>query len=423
MKLRNWLILPCSLVLPLALLGACGDSGGGTDSSDESESGGTDGSEQCDVDVEGPITEDTVWTCGKILKGQVVVDSGATLTVEAGVTVLGRNGSALIIQKGAKLEAVGTETEPVVFTSSQPAGSRNRGDWGGIVFLGEASTNLATAGQAEGLAGEFTYGGSDDAYSCGTLQYVRVEFAGYELTTDNELNGITFYACGSGTTVDHVQVHMGQDDGFEWFGGTFNASYLISSGSLDDSFDIDQGFRGNLDYLFVHQDPVVANYAFEISNQGTNLGATPRTAPVISYATAVGSGGTGDTKSAGVRFKEGTNGEIHSSIITNFDGAQIDLTEPETEAEALAGKIVVQNNIFWNNGLVGDEWNTDDGSTFTLQAWVEDAANGNMFVDPQLASATWTSPDITPGAPEAAGVGAARDSNWTTASWTNFASN
>ncbi len=423
MKLRKLLILPCSLVLPLALSGACGDSGGGTDSSNESESD-AGGDEECDVDVAGPITEDTVWTCGKVLDGQVVVENNATLTIEAGVTVLGRNGSALIIQKGAKLEAVGTETDPVVFTSSQPEGSRNRGDWGGIVFLGDASTNLATAGQAEGLAGEFTYGGSDDAYNCGTLQYVRVEFAGFELTTDNELNGITFYACGSGTTVDHVQVHMGQDDGFEWFGGTFNASYLISSGSVDDSFDIDQGFRGNLEYLFAHQDPVVANYAFEISNQGTNLGAIPRTAPVINYATVVGSGGAGDTKSAGVRFKEGTNGELHNSIVTNFDGAQVDLTEPETEAEALAGNIVIQNNIFWNNGIVGDPWNTDETSTFALQEWVEDAANGNVFVDPQLASAAWTSPDIAAAAPEAADVGAARGgTNWTTASWTNYASN
>ena len=117
--------------------------------------------------------------------------------------IKGGNGSALVIGKGSQLIAEGTADAPIVFPSALPEGSRARGDWGGVVLLGEAPNNLQTGtGAAEGLDANdpsYQYGGSDPTSSCGSLKYVRVEFAGFELTKDNELNGITFYSCGSGT--------------------------------------------------------------------------------------------------------------------------------------------------------------------------------------------------------------------------------
>lgn len=432
----------------LVLAPACGDDGGGganTDTAgDTADSGG-----ECVVDEEVPasITEDTTWDCDKILPEStiVTVSNGAVLTVSPGVTVRGKTGSALVVAQGSRLEAAGTKEEPIVFTSSQAEGSRNRGDWGGIVLLGNASTNLqAGVGQAEGLEEQASYGGGtsvDAAHSCGTLKWVRVEFAGFELTMDNELNGIGFYSCGTGTTVEYVQSHMGDDDGLEMFGGGFNAKHLVVTGAGDDAIDSDQGFIGVLQYVFIQQDPNVGNYAFEWSNQDVTQDASPRTKPVVCNVTAVGTGATADTKSSGFKFKEGASGEVHSSIVTNFNKAQIDLTEGPTETQAESGAIVLKNNIFFDNALdgSGELYTIGEGSSFDLRAFVEDAGNTNhVDVDPKLGSIAWGSPDIVPatdspalgagvagpGCEAADYIGAVKDAagDWTVG-WTNYKTN
>lgn len=437
-----WLFAPA-----LALAPACGDDGGGMDTDTAGTTGDTGG--ECVVDEEVPatITEDTTWACDKILPANtlVTVSNNAVLTVSPGVTVRGKTGSALVIAQGSRLEAAGTKDMPIVFTSSQAEGSRGRGDWGGIVLLGKASTNLeGGAGQAEGIEDNATYGGGtspDAAYSCGTLKWLRVEFAGFELTMDNELNGIGFFSCGTGTTVEYVQSHMGDDDGLEMFGGGFNAKHIVVTGAADDSIDIDQGFTGTLQHVFIHQDPGVGNYAFEWSNQDTNQDATPRTKPIACNVTAIGSGAGTDTKSAGIKLKEGAAAGIHSSIFTNFYKAQVDLTEAPTEAQATAGAIELKNNIFFNNALDGSGglYVVSDMSTFDLMGFVEDAANNNHInADPKLGSITWGSPNIVPAADspalgagavpsgcEAADyIGAVKDmaGDWTVG-WTNYASN
>lgn len=433
-------------LLALAIAPACGDDGAGMGTDTSDDTGDTSG--ECVVDEEVPasITEDTVWECDKILPEStiVTVSNGAVLTVAPGVTVRGKTGSALVIAQGSRLEAAGTKEEPIVFTSSQAEGSRNRGDWGGIVLLGKASTNLqGGVGQAEGLEEQASYGGGssvDAAHSCGTLKWLRVEFAGFELTMDNELNGIGFYSCGTGTTVEYVQSHMGDDDGIEMFGGGFDAKHLVVTGAGDDAIDSDQGFIGTLQYVFIQQDPTVGNYAFEWSNQDVTQDATPRSKPVVCNVTAIGTGAGADTKSSGVKLKEGASGEVHSSIFTNFNKAQIDLTEGPTEAQATAGAIALKNNIFFDNALDGsDVYVISDGSTFDLKGFVEAAANANhVDVDPKLGSIAWGSPDIVPaadspalGAGAAGGsceavdyIGAVKDAagDWTTG-WTNFKPN
>jgi len=423
-------------MLPIVLATAC-DSGTEVGSDTGSETGSSGDCVE-NEEIIGTITDNTTWSCNKVLADIVTVEEGVTLTVDPGVSVLGKSGSALVVKRSGKLIAEGTADAPIVFTSSQAEGRRARGDWGGIVLLGEASNNLPNSeGQPEGLEGSYAYGGSDDSSSCGTLHYVRVEFAGYELTTDNELNGITFYSCGQGTEVSYVQVHMGADDGLEMFGGAFDASHLVVTGALDDSIDMDQGYRGNLQYVFVQQDPTIGNYAFEISNQGADLQASPRTQPRIANATVVGTGSEHATKSAGILFKEGAAGEFYNLVMTNFYGTQVELTHGATEQQAADGTIKIDNSLFFQNALASgaEFFATDPESTFDLQGFVE--GFDNMFeVDPMLSSITWGAPNITP-APSSPAmtaaappsgfepspfIGAVGDTNWMDG-WTTFVAN
>ncbi|MEZ4448618.1 MAG: hypothetical protein R3B09_03995 [Nannocystaceae bacterium] len=419
-----------------ACSGSTGESETASDTNDTSDTAGDCSSPQ---DVSGNIEADTEWSCDVVLSGIITVQNNAVLTVKPGVTVYGKSGSALVISQGSRMEAVGTAEEPIVFTSSQAEGTRNRGDWGGVVFLGNSYTNLdGGTGLAEGLENNATYGGGaspDNAYSCGTLKYVRVEFAGFELTTDNELNGITFYSCGTGTTVDHVQVHMGDDDGIEAFGGSFNMTHLVITGAADDSIDLDQGFAGMIQWVFIQHDPADGNYVFEISDQDVNLDALPRTKPKIANVTAIGGMGP---KDAGIKLKEGGAGEFYNMIITGTNNAQVDLTETVTEGLADAGEIVIKNNIFWDNGKSGTVWQVSEGSSWDLQGFVENTTNGNIFdQDPMLTATTWGSPNIAPraGSPALTGtaapgfeatdyLGAVKDeaSDWTLG-WTNYAPN
>lgn len=419
------------LISCIALVAGCGDPvEDTTDTADTNDDGGDDD------EVTSAITVDTTWSSDKILAGIIYVQDGATLTIEPGVKVFGKSGSALVIAQGAKLEAAGTKEAPIVFTSSQPEGMRAPGDWGGIVFLGKAITNLGGGvGQAEGLEDMAAYGGDDPAYNCGTLKWARVEFAGFELTTDNELNGVTFYSCGTATTVEYVQVHMGQDDGIEWFGGGFDAKHIVISGAQDDSLDIDQGFSGTLQYLLLQQDPGVGNYCFEVSNQDISLDAPPRTAPKVCNATCIGTGSVGDTKSAGIKLKEGASGEFHSSLFLDFKAGIVDLTDEATEKQATAGAIKISNDLFFKPGDPVYVTSSD----FDLKAFIEDpAAKNQIDVDPQLSSTTWGSTDIAPRAGSPALVagdtvdgceatdylGAVKDSasDWTLG-WTNWALN
>ena len=170
-----------------------------------------------------------------------------------------------MITKGAKIDAVGTPGRPIVFTSPKAGGSRVAGDFGGVIILGNSTTNRATPPQIEGLPKydangvslgvDITYGGTVPADNSGNFKYVRIEYAGYKLAPDNEINGLTMGAVGSGTSIDHVQVSYGADDAFEFFGGTVSPSYLVALGNDDDDFDTDFGFSGSIQYAIGLKDP------------------------------------------------------------------------------------------------------------------------------------------------------------------------
>jgi hypothetical protein len=241
------------------------------------------------ITLSGNLTTQTLDAANPyLLVGQVFIPTGVTLTIPAGTVIKGDKATkaVLVVQPGGKLVAEGTSTNPIVFTSNQSVGERDRGDWGGIVVLGNAFVNSASKPSIEGISPAQNYGNSiaenatpstNATENSGSLKYVRIEYAGVELTPNNETNSLTLGAVGNGTTVEFVQVSFGGDDGFEWFGGTVNAKNLISLSTWDDDFDTDFGWSGNVQFGLVVRNPFYADQsgsnAFE-SDNNINANAT-----------------------------------------------------------------------------------------------------------------------------------------------------
>lgn len=220
------------------------------------------------VTVTGNITANTTWTSNNIYKlnGIVYVDSSITLTIEAGTIIRGDSATStiatLVIKRSAKLIAEGTANAPIVFTSGKGAGSRNRGDFGGIIILGRAQNNLSGGiGLIEGItqSAENAHGGTDNTDNSGILRYIRIEYGGVPLTPGNEINGLTMGSVGSGTTIDYIQTSAIADDAFEWFGGSVNCSHLVSYQNQDDDFDTDIGFSGKVQFGLIVRNPNVVD--------------------------------------------------------------------------------------------------------------------------------------------------------------------
>jgi hypothetical protein len=253
------------------------------------------------ITVSGDIIKDTKWYSNAkyMLSGFVYVKNNAVLTIEPGTVIKGISNTkaALMIERGSKIMAAGTVDKPIVFTSDRPKGQRASGDWGGLVILGKAKTNKHDSGTGVGIAeggiGSL-YGGDDDNDNSGVLQYVRIEFPGIPLlaTANSEINGLTLYAVGRGTTVDHIQVSYSGDDSYEWFGGSVNCKYLVCIRGLDDEYDTDNGFSGKVQFLFGLRDPNVSDQSgsngFESDNDAEGDQLTPITKPTFSNVTFYG---------------------------------------------------------------------------------------------------------------------------------------
>lgn len=200
------------------------------------------------IDSNMTLTADEVWE----LEGLVYVESGVTLTVEPGTEIKSISKSALIVKPGGKLMAEGTVTEPIIFTSKED--SPNKGDWAGIVIMGNAPVSTESGDLPFEANPEDVFGGDDASDNSGTLKYVRIEYAGWEVAPEKELNGLTLGGVGSGTELSYIHVHEGQDDGIEWFGGTVNSDHLLVTNQGDDGFDIDVGYAGTSQYMLNIQD-------------------------------------------------------------------------------------------------------------------------------------------------------------------------
>ena len=194
-----------------------------------------------------------------LLKGWCYVADGATLVIEAGTVIKGDNETraALIVEPGGQIIARGTAELPIVFTSEKAPGQRKPGDWGGLILCGNARNNQGIM-QAEG-GPRTMHGGNKDTDNSGILSYVRIEFAGSPLRTNQEINGLTLGSVGSNTQIDHIQVSYSNDDAFEWFGGTVSPNYLVAYHTWDDDFDADNGYRGTATNLLGIRHPRIAD--------------------------------------------------------------------------------------------------------------------------------------------------------------------
>lgn len=371
--------------------------------------------------IRGQITTDTTWTADKryVLSGRVDVTNRATLTIQPGTTLCGdadqamMNVSYLNVDQDAKLVADGTRAQPIVFTSSKPVGQRKPQDWGGIVLRGRAPINNppdtgkgseTTCVQGEASAGLYGPCGTprpDD--NSGILRYVRIEFAGREFAPDKELNALTLYAIGTGTTLDYIQTHKGSDDGFEFFGGTANLKHAVASAIQDDAFDWEFGWVGKGQFWVSTQDVSIGNRGFESDNNRTNATLLPRSNPTLSNVTLLGLGRGvlpgGSDKREGIALRSGTGGNLSNFIVAGFSDTGVAFEEA-TLGPATSMMLSLTNAWFWNNGASGDANNVSSvkkvGATdFDVRGWVL-SQRGNLEADPQLEDAfNQTAPKFT----------------------------
>jgi hypothetical protein len=290
-----------------------------------------------------------------LLNGQVFVRDGHVLTIEPGTIIMGQKKSkgTLIIDRGAKIIAEGTVDKPIVFTSNQAVGDRDRGDWGGLVILGKARVNIPNP-SIEGIEPQVHYGGIDDDDNSGILKYVRVEFAGIELTPNNETNAITFAGVGRGTTVENVMVSYGGDDGFEFFGGCVNAKNLVAFATWDDCFDFDNGYSGNLQFGLSIRYPSYADQsesnAFEWDTNGNNEVTDQPTTATVSNFTIIGPCIDGNAIAQNYRYgldlRRRVAANLFNSVIVGFPNA-VRMNQSTVFPNYQNGQAQIANNVFY----------------------------------------------------------------------------
>ena len=363
-----------------------------------------DGTIQVEGSSNGAVSFDSSKTY--LLKGFVYMEDGGVLTIQPGTVIKGDKASkgTLIVKKGAKLNAEGTAAHPIVFTSAQPAGSRNPGDWGGLIICGKAPVNLPGGeGTIEG-GPDARYGGSDINDNSGTLRYVRIEYAGVPFQPNQEINGLTLGGVGKGTTVSHIQVSFCGDDSYEMFGGTVNTDHLVSYKTTDDDLDTDNGYSGKVQFAVVLRDPNIADVsgsnAFESDNDAAGSTAAPATNAIFSNISIFGP--KQDTAiSVNSNFKRGahlrrnTQTCIYNSLISGYPvGLFIDGSG--TESNASSGLLQVRNTII-------SACNTPitSAAAFDINSWFNTPTFNNsiLFTSTGLANAPYnTNPDFLPAA-------------------------
>lgn len=335
-----------------------------------------------------------------ILSGLVFVENGETLTIEAGCVIKGKSGeganaSALIVARGGKIFAEGKADAPIIFTAEdddvndpEDFGETDRGLWGGLIILGSSTLNSPTASgipitdNVEGIDTNEVrglFGGNDEEDNSGILRYVSIRHGGTLIGADNEINGLTLGAVGSGTTIEFVEVFASLDDGIEFFGGTVNTKYLIVTYCGDDAFDYDQGFRGKGQFWFSLQDNDSGDAA-EHDGDIDDDTKMPFSISQIYNATFIGAGANSDTSRRAFNIRDNAGAIYHNSIFTEFGGRAIEIQD-DSVARLETGDIDFRNNIWWNFGTGNVA--TEVANENALPLFLEGNRN-NEIVDPLL---------------------------------------
>jgi hypothetical protein len=345
-----------------------------------------------DITASRTLFADTTYT----LQGYIKVTNGAVLTIEPGTTIVGdaeTPGSSLWILRGSRIEANGTATAPIVFTSEKAAGSRAPGDWGGIIIIGNGIINRAppagapilTEGGAAGEAENYA-GGTNNADNSGTLRYVRVEFAGYDISGagGQELNGLSMYAVGSGTQLEYVEVMSGLDDSFEWWGGAVDGRYLLSYEPGDDNFDWTEGYRGRNQFLVAFKSVLLnpAPGTGELASDPRGIEADgcapdpgsfctlteteasqPYSGPVFANFAIIGPGTSAagfPDDGNGIVLRRGTGGTLDRGVVARWPGVGLNGRDAFTEVLRQRDSLSITNMVLAENTLGNYDTDPED---------------------------------------------------------------
>lgn len=341
------------------------------------------------------LSKDTIY----IIDRPVYVRPGAKLTIPAGTVLKGKGSGAgvgtLIIDRGAQIDAQGTATNPIVFTSASAAGTRTTGDWAGIIIVGKAPINKQITIEGGNFnvdhdlnpstppSNSALISGTDDNDNSGIMRYVRIEYAGYPVSSNSEVNALSCYGVGRGTTLEYIQSSYGNDDDFEFFGGTVNAKYLVGYCGVDDNIDTDFGYQGNLQFIYIIRDPGTADQAgdsngLESDNNSAPDFATPRTMPTISNMTVVGplafSSSINPKYGHSARIRRNSLYHVYNSIFAGFP-SELRFENGSINA-ADADTIQFRNNIFAGHKNTTSTWLPNSGS-FLPRSWVKESGFNN----------------------------------------------
>ena len=385
-------------------------------------------------------------TCVVRSGGKLLIPAGTVIRGAADLTATPKLYATLVVERGGMIEVNGTSSNPVVMTSNKAAGSRDRGDWGGLVLCGKAVNNQSVDAQLEGfnnVAVDNTlgkFGGTDDADNSGVIKYVRIEFAGLAFEPNKEVNSLTMGSVGSKTEIEGVQCSFGNDDGFEWFGGTVNCKKLISFKTTDDDFDTDFGYRGAVQFGIAVRDTAYFDLSwnapsgastsetFESDNDAAGSGKLPLTSAIFSNITCVGpvpldktyNDLTTTQKGAfrrGARIRRNSRLSIVNSVFMGyrnfimFDGDSVLIASGVKSSTFSETSNVLRNNFIANTSAAAAAGVTNTGlvevdsknTPAAFDAWLRDAKNSNkiddvnyatgaILVDPKNA----TAPDFRP---------------------------
>ena len=321
------------------------------------------------------------------LTGPLIVREGAALVIPAGTRIeaVGGTSSYIAVAQGGKIFINGTASNPVVRTSglSTPAA----GDWGGLVICGRAPINRGAIASAE--VSELTYGGTNPTESSGEIRYLRVEYCGAAFNSEKEFNGVSFFGVGNGTVVEFVQVYHGADDGFEFFGGTVNTSNLVAIGNEDDEFDWTEGWSGTNTNWYGKKAFGVGNRGIEADNLEADFNASPISNPTIENLTLIG-GIEGSAEPDAIKLRRGTKGIFNNVVLSHFtDGFDVE----NDQTIAFVGTTLKAENVLFDaidnksKGKDSSGNTVDVSNVYTESPLATGAGNG---VNPPAWAAGWT---------------------------------
>jgi hypothetical protein len=331
------------------------------------------------------ITANETWPAGCLVRldGTVIIDKASdsdpatVLRLDAGARVCGEASApepaALVIAPGSRIDAIGTPSDPIIFTSCETPGTRVQGDWGGVLILGQGPVNGdGCTATAEGLE-DFVFGGCVANDHSGQAAFVRVEFGGINFTPNNELNNWTMNGLGNSTSFNFIHAHGGNDDNHEWFGGNSAHENFIATAGGDDNADYQLGFTGRVqNYIILQEgtftDPDRDSRGIEGDNSEFNNEALPRSNPNFCNLTMVGSNdqaAANDGVDAGVLVRRGTQGQFYNMIVQDFNDAGVEIRDVSTTQQAcvdanddgtpesLTGDLIISSTVFCDNGSEG----------------------------------------------------------------------